>query len=120
VDGLDVLPDAALAAAVAARDPEALEGLYRRHSVAVFGVARRVTGVAEHGEEVLQEVFLRGGAGGAGRPPRGGADRDHARRGRHGRRPRGRAAGRHRLPAGHGASAVPTGTPILSAALARA
>jgi RNA polymerase sigma-70 factor (ECF subfamily) len=59
VDGLDVLPDAALAAAVAARDPEALEELYRRHSVAVFGVARRVTGVAEHGEEVLQEVFLR-------------------------------------------------------------
>jgi RNA polymerase sigma-70 factor (ECF subfamily) len=59
VDGLDVLPDAALAAAVTARDPEALEELYRRHSVAVFGVARRVTGVAEHGEEVLQEVFLR-------------------------------------------------------------
>jgi RNA polymerase sigma-70 factor (ECF subfamily) len=59
VDGLEVLPDAALAAAVVARDPEALEELYRRHSVAVFGVARRVTGVAEHGEEVLQEVFLR-------------------------------------------------------------
>jgi RNA polymerase sigma-70 factor (ECF subfamily) len=59
VDGLAVLPDAALAAAVTARDPEALEELYRRHSVAVFGVARRVTGVAEHGEEVLQEVFLR-------------------------------------------------------------
>jgi RNA polymerase sigma-70 factor (ECF subfamily) len=59
VDGLDVLPDAALAAAVVGRDPEALEELYRRHSVAVFGVARRVTGVVEHGEEVLQEVFLR-------------------------------------------------------------
>jgi RNA polymerase sigma-70 factor, ECF subfamily len=59
VDGLDVLPDAALAAAVAGRDQSALEELYRRHSVAVFGVARRVTGVTEHGEEVLQEVFLR-------------------------------------------------------------
>jgi RNA polymerase sigma-70 factor, ECF subfamily len=44
---------------VADRDPGALEELYRRHSVAVFGVARRVTGVPEHGEEVLQEVFLR-------------------------------------------------------------
>lgn len=54
-----MLPDAALAAAVTARDPDALEELYRRHSVAVFGVARRVTGVVEHGEEVLQEVFLR-------------------------------------------------------------
>lgn len=54
-----MLPDAALVAAVAGRDPAALEELYRRHSVAVFGVARRVTGVPEHGEEVLQEVFLR-------------------------------------------------------------
>jgi RNA polymerase sigma-70 factor, ECF subfamily len=41
------------------RDAGALEELYRRHSVAVFGVARRVTGVPEHAEEVLQEVFLR-------------------------------------------------------------
>ena len=54
-----MLPDAALVAAVADRTPAALEELYRRHSVAVFGVARRVTGVPEHGEEVLQEVFLR-------------------------------------------------------------
>lgn len=59
MEPLDLLPDAALVAAVAARDPAALEELYRRHSVAVFGVARRVTGVPEHGEEVLQEVFLR-------------------------------------------------------------
>jgi RNA polymerase sigma-70 factor (ECF subfamily) len=59
VEDLDVLPDAALVAAVADRNSEALEELYRRHSVAVFGVARRVTGVPEHGEEVLQEVFLR-------------------------------------------------------------
>ena len=46
-------------AAVSDRNADALEELYRRHSVAVFGVARRVTGVPEHGEEVLQEVFLR-------------------------------------------------------------
>jgi len=56
---LDSRPDAALMAVVAERGPDALEELYRRHSVAVFGVARRVTGVAEHAEEVLQEVFLR-------------------------------------------------------------
>ena len=59
VEDLDVLPDAALMAAVTGRNADALEELYRRHSVAVFGVARRVTGVPEHGEEVLQEVFLR-------------------------------------------------------------
>jgi RNA polymerase sigma-70 factor (ECF subfamily) len=46
-------------AVVVERGSGALEELYRRHSVAVFGVARRVTGVAEHAEEVLQEVFLR-------------------------------------------------------------
>jgi RNA polymerase sigma-70 factor, ECF subfamily len=59
VEPLDSRPDAALVAVVAARGPNALEELYRRHSVAVFGVARRVTGVPEHAEEVLQEVFLR-------------------------------------------------------------
>jgi RNA polymerase sigma-70 factor (ECF subfamily) len=52
-------PDVDLVVAVGERKPGALEELYRRHSVAVFGVARRVTGVPEHGEEVLQEVFLR-------------------------------------------------------------
>jgi RNA polymerase sigma-70 factor, ECF subfamily len=56
---MDSRPDAALVAVVAERGPDALEELYRRHSVAVFGVARRVTGVQEHAEEVLQEVFLR-------------------------------------------------------------
>jgi RNA polymerase sigma-70 factor (ECF subfamily) len=55
----DSRPDADLVVAVRERKPGALEELYRRHSVAVFGVARRVTGVPEHGEEVLQEVFLR-------------------------------------------------------------
>jgi RNA polymerase sigma-70 factor (ECF subfamily) len=59
MEALDLLADAALVAAVQERDPAALEELYRRHSVAIFGVARRVTGVPEHGEEVLQEVFLR-------------------------------------------------------------
>jgi len=59
VEPLDSRPDAALVEIVTARGPNALEELYRRHSVAVFGVARRVTGVPEHAEEVLQEVFLR-------------------------------------------------------------
>jgi RNA polymerase sigma-70 factor, ECF subfamily len=59
VEPLESRPDAALVAVVAQRGPGALEELYHRHSVAVFGVARRVTGVQEHAEEVLQEVFLR-------------------------------------------------------------
>jgi RNA polymerase sigma-70 factor (ECF subfamily) len=59
VDPIDARPDADLVVVVAERRPGALEELYRRHSVAVFGVARRVTGVPEHAEEVLQEVFLR-------------------------------------------------------------
>jgi RNA polymerase sigma-70 factor (ECF subfamily) len=59
VANLDARPDADLMTVVAEREPDALEELYRRHSVAVFGVARRVTGVPEHAEEVLQEVFLR-------------------------------------------------------------
>ncbi len=59
MDPIDARPDADLVAVVADRQPGALEELYRRHSVAVFGVARRVTGVPEHAEEVLQEVFLR-------------------------------------------------------------
>ena len=59
MEPLESRPDAILVAAVAERRPDALEELYGRHSVAVFGVARRVTGVPEHAEEVLQEVFLR-------------------------------------------------------------
>lgn len=59
MEPLSSRPDAELVAAVAERSPDALEELYGRHSVAVFGVARRVTGVPEHAEEVLQEVFLR-------------------------------------------------------------
>ena len=56
---LDELDDAALVAEVHERRPEAVEILWRRHSSAVLGVARRVTGSAPLAEEVLQEVFLR-------------------------------------------------------------
>ena len=51
--------DAALAAAVARFDTEALEELYRRHGSAVLGVAHRV--LRDHGlaEDVLQDVFVR-------------------------------------------------------------
>ena len=56
---LDELDDAALVAEVRARRPEAVDVLWRRHSSAVLGVARRVTGNAPLAEEVLQEVFLR-------------------------------------------------------------
>jgi RNA polymerase sigma-70 factor, ECF subfamily len=57
--GIDDLPDAALVGEVAARRPEAVEVLWRRHASAVLGVARRVTGSPAIAEEVLQEVFLR-------------------------------------------------------------
>ena len=56
---LDELDDAALVAEVRARRPEAVDVLWRRHSSAVLGVARRVTGNSPLAEEVLQEVFLR-------------------------------------------------------------
>jgi RNA polymerase sigma-70 factor (ECF subfamily) len=59
VEPLDLLPDAALVEQVGARRPDAVEELWKRHAPAVLGVARRVTGVAAHAEEVLQEVFLR-------------------------------------------------------------
>ena len=56
---LEELDDADLVAEVRARRPEAVDVLWRRHSSAVLGVARRVTGNAPLAEEVLQEVFLR-------------------------------------------------------------
>ena len=56
---LDELDDAALVVEVGRRRPEAVEILWRRHGSAVLGVARRVTGVTQTAEEVLQEVFLR-------------------------------------------------------------
>ncbi len=56
---LDELDDAALVVEVARRRPEAVEILWRRHSSAVLGVARRVTQSPALAEEVMQEVFLR-------------------------------------------------------------
>ena len=56
---LDELDDAALVEEIRARRPEAVDVLWRRHSSAVLGVARRVTRNAPLAEEVLQEVFLR-------------------------------------------------------------
>lgn len=53
------LDDAALVLQLAARRAEALDVLWLRHSAAVLGVARRVTGNRTTAEEVLQEVFLR-------------------------------------------------------------
>ena len=59
VEPFDRQSDAVLVRAVAERRPEAMEELWRRHSVAVYGVTRRVTGAPATAEEVLQEVFLR-------------------------------------------------------------
>ncbi len=56
---LDELDDAALVVEVTRRRAEAVEILWRRHSSAVLGVARRVTQAPALAEEVLQEVFLR-------------------------------------------------------------
>jgi len=53
------LADAPLAAAVGDRRPEAVEEVFRRHSHAVLGVARRVLRDLTLAEEVVQEVFLR-------------------------------------------------------------
>jgi RNA polymerase sigma-70 factor (ECF subfamily) len=56
---VDVVGDAELVAAVAEGRPDALEAAYRRHSTAVFGVARRVIRDVALAEEVVQEVFVR-------------------------------------------------------------
>lgn len=53
------LSDSALVVAISRWNEDALAEAYRRHAGAVFGLARRVTGDATLGEEVLQEVFLR-------------------------------------------------------------
>ena len=50
--------DAALVVAVGRYNREALAEIYRRHSGAVFGLARRVLGDQSMAEEVVQEVFL--------------------------------------------------------------
>jgi RNA polymerase sigma-70 factor (ECF subfamily) len=56
---VDRFDDVELIAEVARRRPAALEEVYRRHSAAVLGVARRVLAATPPAEEVVQEVFLR-------------------------------------------------------------
>lgn len=53
------LDDPALASAVVATRPEALQEAYRRHALAVWGTARRVLGDSTAAEDVVQEVFWR-------------------------------------------------------------
>jgi RNA polymerase sigma-70 factor (ECF subfamily) len=50
--------DAVLVVAVGRYNRDALAEIYRRHSGAVFGLARRVLGDQSMAEEVVQEVFL--------------------------------------------------------------
>jgi len=56
---LESLPDRALVDAIAEREPDALEEVWRRHAGPVLGVARRLVREPVLAEEVLQEVFLR-------------------------------------------------------------
>jgi RNA polymerase sigma-70 factor (ECF subfamily) len=50
--------DAALVAAVARGSQRALEVLYDRHAVSLFGLALRMTGDRGTAEEIVQETFL--------------------------------------------------------------
>ena len=59
MQGLREAGDAALVVAIARWREEALAEVYRRHSGAVFALARRLLADREMAEEVLQEVFLR-------------------------------------------------------------
>ena len=59
IDSYSLLDDAALAAAVAARDDRALAEVYRRHGPACFALARRVLFDRTLAEEVVQEIFVR-------------------------------------------------------------
>jgi len=56
---LSELSDASLAAAVGPSSQEALAEVYRRHSGAVHGLARRILRDEALAEEITQEVFLR-------------------------------------------------------------
>nr|MBA3655642.1 sigma-70 family RNA polymerase sigma factor [Actinomycetota bacterium] len=56
---LKELSDAALVVSIARRDQDALAEAYRRHSGAVFALARRVLDSAAQAEEVVQEAFVR-------------------------------------------------------------
>ena len=58
-DPLRDVSDAALVVSIGRWQQEALAEAYRRHSGAVFALARRVLGDAARGEEVAQEVFTR-------------------------------------------------------------
>lgn len=59
IKDLSAASDASLAMAVARWQEEALAEIYRRHSGAVFGLARRVLYDGALAEEVTQEVFVR-------------------------------------------------------------
>lgn len=55
---VSLMSDAELTQAVARRNEEAFGEIYRRHSAAVWGLARRVTNQAAEAEEVCQIVFV--------------------------------------------------------------
>jgi RNA polymerase sigma-70 factor (ECF subfamily) len=59
MQGLPEAGDAALVVAIGRWREDALAEVYRRHSGAVFALARRLLGDLNMAEEVLQEVFLR-------------------------------------------------------------
>ena len=59
MDRLIDAADSALVVAIGRYKEEALAEVFRRHSGAVHGLARRVLGDAALAEEVVQEVFLR-------------------------------------------------------------
>jgi RNA polymerase sigma-70 factor (ECF subfamily) len=56
---LEAPEDAALVAAIASGDSQALEALYDRYATAVFRMAMRILKNREQAEEVVQEVFWR-------------------------------------------------------------
>ncbi len=53
------MSDAALVVAIGRWNHDALAEVFRRHSGAVFALARRVLQSAAHAEEIVQEVFVR-------------------------------------------------------------
>jgi RNA polymerase sigma-70 factor (ECF subfamily) len=59
IDATPASDDAALAAAIVARDDGALAEAYRRHGPSCFGLARRVLVDRTLAEEVVQEIFVR-------------------------------------------------------------
>jgi RNA polymerase sigma-70 factor (ECF subfamily) len=53
------MSDAALVVAVGRWNQDALAEVFRRHSGAVFALARRVLQNSAHAEEIVQEIFVR-------------------------------------------------------------